>query len=408
LKAYGSPSSVWHNSGNVTVIINGGQGVFPPGTVWIGPGYEGNADNFGVIRFTLPSGADGSYQLDGTVHTHLDGSLSGDSDFHILHNGEELFGQQMRPSSGTNFNETVTLVAGDTIDFVVGRGVDGREYGSADKVTATLRLLRSNHAPIASLAVTPLFDALPGVSNLMVISANGSNAAVALDGRLSTDPDHDSLQYSWSEGSATPFATGVRVTNKFGLGTHTVTLAASDGSLSGTASATFDVITLSQATAAILAQVNANADPAKPVPALGKTLTRAIDSFDANDLKHGLNELYSFQKATAKIGGTLARSWIAAAQQIIDAANANTRLQIKLAGQDGLASALDNVINHASGEVQLTLTGDAGLDYVIEVSDDLVHWTTLKAITNSDWSQAINDPDAGSFSHRFYRIKPVQ
>src|SRR5262249_37859797 len=95
-------SSVYHNAGNVTVVNNGGQGVFPPGIVWFGPGSDGAPDNFGIIRLTVPNGMDGDYQVDASVHSMLDGSLSGDSDFHVLRNGSELFGRQIAPSSGTN------------------------------------------------------------------------------------------------------------------------------------------------------------------------------------------------------------------------------------------------------------------------------------------------------------------
>jgi hypothetical protein len=56
-----------------------------------------------------------------------------------------------------NFVETVTLAAGDTIDFAVGRGADGNLYGSGLQISATLTL---NHAP-------PVTDCLSAPSGLV-------------------------------------------------------------------------------------------------------------------------------------------------------------------------------------------------------------------------------------------------
>ena len=55
LKPGGGASAVYHNSGTTTITNNGGQGVYPPGTVVIDGGYEGNADNYCVIRLTIPA-----------------------------------------------------------------------------------------------------------------------------------------------------------------------------------------------------------------------------------------------------------------------------------------------------------------------------------------------------------------
>src|SRR5205085_12614710 len=110
--------------GRGTITKNGGQGVFPPGTVVLDGGYEGNLDNFCVVRLTIPAGADGQYRMDAAFHTHLDGSLSGDSDFHILHNNSEIYSREVAPSSGGSVSQTITLSTGDTLDFVSGRGAD--------------------------------------------------------------------------------------------------------------------------------------------------------------------------------------------------------------------------------------------------------------------------------------------
>ncbi|HMJ66837.1 MAG TPA: immunoglobulin domain-containing protein, partial [Candidatus Binatia bacterium] len=63
-----SQPAVLHNATTNTVITDGGQGVYPPGTIWFGPAPEGgNPGNFCVVRFTVPNGRDGTYRLDASV-----------------------------------------------------------------------------------------------------------------------------------------------------------------------------------------------------------------------------------------------------------------------------------------------------------------------------------------------------
>jgi hypothetical protein len=147
LKSDHGPSSVYHNSGPATLVNNDGAGTYPPGTVWFGPGYDQNPDNFSVIRFTVPAGAQSTYWISTEVRPALDGPVAGDTDFHVLKNGTQLFGQNLPPNAGTNYATLLPLVSGDTIDFVCGRGADGQAYASALKITATLIPLTNNVPP---------------------------------------------------------------------------------------------------------------------------------------------------------------------------------------------------------------------------------------------------------------------
>jgi hypothetical protein len=132
------PASVYRNSGTATLIANNGQGVYPPGTVWFGPGSDGNADNFCVIRFTTPPGAGGVFKIATAVRPSLNGAIAGDTDFHVVHNGSELFGRNLPPDSTTGYTNVLGLADGDTIDFLAGRGVDGKEYGGGLKISAAI------------------------------------------------------------------------------------------------------------------------------------------------------------------------------------------------------------------------------------------------------------------------------
>jgi choice-of-anchor C domain-containing protein len=137
--------AVYHNSTTNTALTTGG--VYPPGTTWFHPGFENTPKNFGVIRLVLPPGSDGIYRLDSAVEAFLDNGDSGDCDYHVVHNGIELFAQFLPPRSGTNFGTTLSLRQGDTVDFLIGRGADGRLYGSGLKLNATLTFVQTNEPP---------------------------------------------------------------------------------------------------------------------------------------------------------------------------------------------------------------------------------------------------------------------
>ena len=136
--ALGVAPATGYNSSTNTAVQDGGQGVFPPGTLWLGGGVDGRPENFCVVRFTVPSQGSGEYLLQSTVRPYLDGDLSGDVDYHVDVNGSEVFGVFLPPRTGTNYSNTFRLSVGDTVDFMVGRGADGHNYGSALKLQATL------------------------------------------------------------------------------------------------------------------------------------------------------------------------------------------------------------------------------------------------------------------------------
>jgi len=139
------PAVVYFNHSSETSISDNGQGVYPPGAVWFYAGVDGHPDNYSVIRFTAPS--NGIYRLESVVRSYLDGDRSGDTDFHIAKNGAEIFGQFLPPRTGTGYSNTLGLVAGDKIDFAVGRGQDGIQYGSGLKIQARLERVSDGPPP---------------------------------------------------------------------------------------------------------------------------------------------------------------------------------------------------------------------------------------------------------------------
>jgi len=163
---------VYHNG--TTNTATAGQGTYPPGSTWFHPGFDNTPHNFGVIRCTIANDASGIYQLNSTVLPHLDGDDSGDCDYHVVVNGTELFGQFLAPRSGTNYNSTLVLNGGDTVDFLIGRGADGRLYGSGLKLDARLILLELTNTPPSIVAQPQSRVVTAGASVDFAVSARGA------------------------------------------------------------------------------------------------------------------------------------------------------------------------------------------------------------------------------------------
>lgn len=122
----------------------GGQVIHPAGAVWMTPGPNGAADNYSVTRFTVPSGGDGVYQVVGLAETDANGSLGGDTEFHFVRSGSLRFSSFLPASTSldtTNragFTNVLALAAGETLDFLVGRGQDGNYNYSFAEVAVSV------------------------------------------------------------------------------------------------------------------------------------------------------------------------------------------------------------------------------------------------------------------------------
>jgi hypothetical protein len=130
-----APAFFWNPSGQ-TISFWEGRTYMPPHMMWFSAGQDGMPQNFAVTRYTVPASEAGNYVICTAVDSVYRNIAAGDSDFHLLINGGE-FGAFDIPLGGwANYHVTVPLSAGDTVDFVVGRGADGIEYGSQVKLNA--------------------------------------------------------------------------------------------------------------------------------------------------------------------------------------------------------------------------------------------------------------------------------
>jgi pectate lyase len=59
----------------------------------------------------------------------------------------------------------------------------------------------------------------------------------------------------------------------------------------------------------------------------------------------------------------------------------------------------------SNGAFGLSVNGDAGHDYIIQVSSNLTDWENIFTNSNPTLPFIWNDPGAGNFAHRFYRVQ---
>jgi hypothetical protein len=222
--------------------------------------------------------------------------------------------------SGTSPNLTYTphtsYFGPDSFTFKVN---DGHVDSAA--ATVSINVISINDAPVARATVSPLAH-FPDLTNLVVIAPNNTNATVVLDGSLSTDVENDVLHYSWLEGTNI-LATGVLATNVLEVGTHTITLAVSDGLETGTNTLVVEVITPGQSVGILISMVNEAHLLRKNQRPLVAALKAAANSFEEGKLHSGTKQLNAFQNKVraqvAPLDQALADSLISAAQVIIDA-----------------------------------------------------------------------------------------
>ena len=206
---------------------------------------------------------------------------------------------------------------------------DGQCQSPAAVVSITVQGGAGNHAPTAKIVATPLADFTPDVTHKLLISCNGSNACLNLDGSLSSDQETPTSQLSfmWFDApSPLAFATGEVVDNCLELGTHTIVLTVTDTgtpALTGNDSLTIEVVTSGEAIDELITKVNNSTASRNNKRPLIATLKAAVASADRGETDSAIGQLRAFQN---KVRAQMARTdpqdaaiCIRWAQDIIDA-----------------------------------------------------------------------------------------
>ena len=136
---------------------------------------------------------------------------------------QAIFGRKVVEAGVLNPNDSLAeigtnAVNGEYFAYIVDRGTNRIRMVDVGR----------NHPPVANA----------GPDQFVAADSTGF-ALVILDGSKSTDPDCDSLTYSWTQGSSTP-AVGNPAKMDLPVGTYTVTLTVSDG-FGGVSSSTVNI-----------------------------------------------------------------------------------------------------------------------------------------------------------------------
>jgi hypothetical protein len=253
-------------------------------------------------------------------------------------------------------------------------------------------LLKVDHPPVADASAT----------RSTVISTNGVNGTVVLDGSRSFDPDSDPLQYFWfstpSTLSSIPLATGVVAVVALPVGIHPIALRVSDGFAWSTNDVTVMVLTPSQAVGQLTSLLT-ESGLAQPGPLMW-TLWAAQASLGRGDFVAAASQLQAFiYKVKAQVAPSdpaLAQMLTAAAQQVIDA----------LLGVH--ATRLDVVNRQANGTIQLRFNGTPGQINIVEASTNLTDWEIIGlACEQTEGVFELEDTDAAKLPNRFYRVRSL-
>ena len=254
-------------------------------------------------------------------------------------------------------------------------------------------LLRVDRPPIADAGATP--D--------LAVSPNGVDARVLLDGSRSSDPDGDLLYCLWFRTNSTiSLATGVVAVVVLPVGTHPISLFASDGLAADTNTVTVTVLTTVQAVQRLIAIVH-QSGLAHERPLLA-SLEAALASIYRGNSTAAINQLQAFQtKVRVQVeprNPVLADTLNQGAQQVIDALSSGGAAQF--------AVKLHSLQRQPDGKMNFKFAGSMGWLQIVEASTNLVDWEMIGVLADEgNGLFEFEDANAAKFPGRFYRVKQL-
>jgi hypothetical protein len=267
--------------------------------------------------------------------------------------------------------------------------VDGQTNSAPAAVSITV--LPVNDAPVADASATPLRT---------IISANNLNALAVLDGSRSSDVDNDPLQFLWTE-RGVAIATGMVTTVTLPIGSHGITLRVSDGLAAATDAVTIDILAGTHTVQDLINLVKNSGLSKKRIHSLLEALDDVYEDIQRGKTKHAIEDLHEFQnRVRAQIRRSdpvLAAKLIHEAQLIIDSIGERPP-------KPKLAIHAEHDEKH---NVQIKFDGNGARSYVVEASDDMIHWAPVGWARHLGEGQfQFDDKNGGADKpHRFYRVQ---
>jgi hypothetical protein len=263
-------------------------------------------------------------------------------------------------------------------------------------VTSAVARLRVNRYPVADASATaPL-----------IVSPNGTDASVLLNGSRSSDPDGDLLSCHWlsTHNPISLIATGAVAAVVLPVGIQSIDLAVSDGLAWDTNSIAVEIITAAEAVNRLAITLRTEVPRAQPLVA---ALNAAVASLDRSNPVSAINQLLAFQNQVraqvSPLESALGASLIQRAQEIIDNLTAGgTNPGARPHGR------LTAVTHQANGPVRMEFEGERGVLHLIEASTNLVDWELIGAgVPQAEGGFEFEDPRTSEFTHRFYRVRSL-
>ena len=330
-----------------------------------------------------------------SVRPFYNGSPQGDADFHVVKNDTELFAQFLNPYQSTAYSNTLALNAGDTIKFLLGRGADGHEYGSIFRIAALIDPRTGTNSNSTTN---------PPVCTYAISFNNASHSSTNSTGVVSVTAP---TGCAWSVLNTNSWISIVSGSNGTGNGAVIYSVAANP-----TAAVRSGNVRIADK-AFLITQSGTNPPSGCVVSILPGSRTHGYSGAS--------NTVMVTTQSDCPWNVVTTNSWInilsssnnSSSGMVFYSLAPNTNRQARsgkiiIGGRDFLltqpGSPSLQFIGRTQTNATFSLQGDGAKMYVVECSEDLIHWIPIS--TNSAPS-TITDVAGGNAPRRFYRTAEI-
>jgi hypothetical protein len=297
----------------------------------------------------------------------------------------------------TNYSTTFTFGANAAIGTTGGTGV-ATFYGLIDELAIYARALSTNE--IQSLFTAGATGKCPAFEPVIITQPQNRAVLTGASATFSvTAGGSPPLSYQWLfNGAIITNATNAAITITSAQSTNA-------GNYAVTVSNAFGSTNSAPATLTINTPPNITTQPASQTALIGATVTFTVSATGTP------TPTYQWRRNGISIPAATGPILVI---NNVQSTNAGT-YTVRVSNSVGAVTSDPAVLTVASGQisslaftpsgVELTVQGEAGANYTIETSSDLVDWQPLVTLFNNPPNWQFTDPTATGVSQRFYRLK---